>query len=158
MRTLSAAPTTAASPRIGADAGVGDGLRVAQLGRHLAEAADVDGDAADLERDVGGDDEAGLDGRLARRLLLVRVLGHPVGVDDAVVGRGVVLQQLLEPLLRPASAWPTSATISVSTSANFSRPWVRLQTMATSAAPSAPTQAETLPPPGAGFLLAASSR
>ena len=66
----------------------------------LREPADLDGDAADLERDVGGDDEAGLDGRLARRLLLVRVLGHLVGVDDAVVGRGVVLQQLLEPRAR----------------------------------------------------------
>ena len=30
--------------------------------------------------------------------------------------------------------------------------------MLTSAAPSAPAAAETLPPPGAGFLLAASSR
>ena len=123
----------------------------------LAEAADVHGDAADLERHVGGDDEAGLHGRLARRLLLVRLLGHLVGVDDAVVRRGVVLQQLLEPLPVLVGLADERDDL-VSTSANFSRPWVRLQTMATSAAPSAPTQAETLPPPGAGFLLAASSR
>ncbi len=37
-------------------------------------------------------------------------------------------------------------------------PAVRLQTIETRAAPRAPAQAETLPPPGAGLLAAASSR
>ena len=106
--TLSAAPTTAASPRMAPMPASVTRLRVAELGRDLGQAADLDGDAADLERHVGGDDEAGLDGRLARRLLLVRVLGHLVGGDDAVVGGGVVLQQLLEAARAPPRTPATS--------------------------------------------------
>ena len=39
-------------------------LRVADLGRDLGQPADLDRDAADLERHVGGDDQAVLDGRV----------------------------------------------------------------------------------------------
>ena len=59
---------------------------------------------------------------------------------------------------RASSALATSSFICGSTSANFSLPSVRLQTIATRAAPSEPTQADTLPPPGAGLPDAASSR
>ena len=41
-------------------------------------------------------------------------------------------------------------TTRVSNSAYFSRPFVRLQTMETRAAPRAPDSAAALPPPGAG--------
>ena len=55
------------------------------------------GHAADLQGHVGGHDQAVLDGLVPRRLLLFGLLGQAVRGDDAVVGDGVVLQQLLEP-------------------------------------------------------------
>ena len=80
----------------GADRGVGHGGGVAELGGRLGQAADVERHAGDLERHVGGHLEGRLDVRGAGGLLLGGVLGHAVALDHAVVGRGVVLQELLE--------------------------------------------------------------
>ena len=78
-------------------AGVGHGGRVAQVGRRLGQAADVERHAGDLERHVGGHLERRLDVGGAGGLLLGRVLGQAVAHEHGVVGGGVFLQQLLEP-------------------------------------------------------------
>ena len=66
IRTLRAPPWAAASPsKAPMPASVtACGLPISR--RDLCQSTDFDRDAADLERHVGGDDEAGLDGGLCR--------------------------------------------------------------------------------------------
>ena len=149
ISTLRRAPRSPARSSSRADADVARGAGVAKLAHRVGFRQRRPAQAHRLERRIGRQLQRFLDPRRACLLVLVALLGQPVGADDGEVGVAVLVDERLQPSRIVRARLPASRSRSSPTSVavrGFGSP----ATIASSAAPSAPASAAAEPPPGVG--------